>query len=271
MAHLTPLETAVMDAMVWQMGDSVPDLAAQSASGSVALRRNTGAGLYVQINVDANRATGNPDATGLFGTVHVMIDGLADPVGFQIELRQGRLTALHGQSYSQDTRGIDLSTVPFGDVFIVDERGQSVLYRPARPAPEQAPPRPKRPAQITSQTPSPAPSQAKPQSRPSTAPVEQPAPQSAAGFPAFAEMLEGLSDPSASAAGRLAMVYMGAYGLAVVLLLFARLALHTGWFFALIVTFWALRFIHTPKGREMMTNLADTLNRQGMFTTIKPR
>ena len=266
MAHLTPLESAVMDAMVWQMGDRVPDLAAQSASGSVALRRNTGAGLYVQINVDANRSTGNPDATGLFGTVHVMIDSLTDPVGFQIELRQGRLTALHGQSYSQDTRGLDLSTVRFGDVFIVDERGQSVLYRPARPAQEQTAPKPKRPAQPTLQPTH----QPTPQHRPQAAPAD-PAPPAPADRPALAEMLEGLSDPTASAPGRLALVYLGAYALAVAFVLFARLALHSGWFFALIVAFWALRFIHMPKGRQAMVKLADALHRQGAFAAMKSR
>ena len=68
MSHLTPLESAVMEAMAWQMGDSVPDLTAQAASSSPGLRRNTGAGLYSQFLVDADRRTANPDATGLFGT-----------------------------------------------------------------------------------------------------------------------------------------------------------------------------------------------------------
>ena len=136
MANLTPLESAVLDAMVWQMGDSVPDLAAQIASGSVGLRRNTGAGLYAQFTADPNRRADNPDATGLFGTVHVMVGDLPDPVGFQIELRQGRLTALHGQSYSQDTRGIDFSNVRFADVFTVNEFGESVLFRQSRRAGE---------------------------------------------------------------------------------------------------------------------------------------
>nr|WP_314436872.1 hypothetical protein [uncultured Brevundimonas sp.] len=262
MSHLTPLESAVMDAMVWQMGDSVPDLAAQIASGSVGLRRNTGAGLYAQFNADPNRRADNPDATGLFGTVHAMVADLPDPVGFQIELRQGRLTALHGQSYGQDTRGLDFSSVPFGDVFIVDELGRSVLHPSARRAPDPVAVKPKRP------TP-PAP-QPKPQDRPHPVPVEQ-APQSTATSPGLAEMLGGLSDPSASAAGRLALVYLGAYALAFVFILFATLALHTGWFFALILAFWALCFIHTPKGRAMMTKLADTLNRQGVFTTIRSR
>ena len=143
MSHLTPLESAVMDAMIWQMGDSVPDLRAQVADSSPGLRRNTGAGLYSQIVVDADRAVANPDATGLFGTVHAMIAGLPDPVGFQIELREGRLTALHGQSYGQDTRAIDFYNTPFGEIFTIDERGQSVLYRPARRAPEAVVSRPK--------------------------------------------------------------------------------------------------------------------------------
>lgn len=273
MANLTPLESAVMDAMVWQMGDSVPDLAAQIASGSVGLRRNTGAGLYVQFSADPNRRADNPDATGLFGTVHVMVGDLPDPVGFQIELRQGRLTALHGQSYSQDTRGLDFATVPFGDVFIVDEQGRSVLHHPARRAPEPAAAKPKRQTQSAPQPPSHPQSQPQPHSRPQDRPhavASEPAPHTATP-PGLAEMLAGLSDPSASAAGRLALVYLGAYGLAFVFILFARLALHTGWFFALIVTFWALRFIHMPKGRVMMAKLADTLDRQGIFTTIRSR
>ena len=128
MSHLTPLESAVMDAMIWQMGDSVPDLRAQVAASSPGLRRNTGAGLYSQIVVDADRAVANPDATGLFGTVHAMIAGLPDPVGFQIELRQGRLTALHGQSYGQDTRAIDFSTTAFEEVFTVDEAGHYGIF-----------------------------------------------------------------------------------------------------------------------------------------------
>ncbi|GAA0193233.1 hypothetical protein QOZ96_000366 [Brevundimonas nasdae] len=265
MAHLTPLESAVLDAMVWQMGDSVPDLAAQIASGSVGLRRNTGAGLYAQFNADPNRRTDNPDATGLFGTVHVMVGDLPDPVGFQIELRQGRLTALHGQSYSQDTRGLDFATFPFGDVFIVDEQGRSVLYHPARRAPEPAVAKPKRQTQPAAQP--------QPRSRPQDqahAVASEPAPHTATP-PGFAEMLAGLSDPSTSAAGRLALVYLGAYALALIFVLFVRATLHTGWIFAIIVAFWGLRLIHGKKGRAVMANFADQLDRQGVFQTLKPR
>ena len=269
MANLTPLESAVLNAMVWQMGDSVPDLAAQIASGSVGLRRNTGAGLYAQFTADPNRRADNPDATGLFGTVHVMVGDLPDPVGFQIELRQGRLTALHGQSYSQDTRGLDFATVPFGDVFIVDEQGRSVLHHPARRAPEPAVAKPKR---QTQSAPQPA-SQPQPHSRPQDRPhavASEPAPHTATP-PGLAEMLAGLSDPSASAAGRLALVYLGAYALALIFVLFVRATLHTGWIFAIIVAFWGLRLIHGKKGRAVMANFADQLDRQGVFQTLKPR
>lgn len=260
MSHLTPLESAVMDAMVWQMGDSVPDLAAQAASSSPGLRRNTGAGLYSRMIVDANRATRNPDATGLFGTVHVMVGDLPDPIGFQIELRQGRLTALHGQSYGQDTRAIDFSSTHFGEVFTVDARGQSVLYRPAWRAPDPVA-RPAPQSQAQAQTPT----------RPPVSAVKpaDPAPTPDAA-PSLTEILAGASNPTASRAGKLALVYLGAYALAVLFVLFAQFVLHLGWVFAAIVAALALRYIHSAKGRVMMSDIADSLDRNGVFEALKP-
>ncbi|WP_336976702.1 hypothetical protein [Brevundimonas nasdae] len=263
MSHLTPLESAVMDAMIWQMGDSVPDLRAQVAASSPGLRRNTGAGLYSQIVVDADRATANPDATGLFGTVHAMVAGLPDPVGFQIELRQGRLTALHGQSYGQDTRAIDFSTTAFEEVFTVDEAGRSILFRPARRAPDPIPPKAKPAAH------------AAPKAQPKPAP--KPAPKtsdhtlpSAAAAPGLAEIIAGLSNPTASRGGQLALVYLGAYALAAVFILFAHLVLHVGWIFGLVLAGWALRYLHGKKGRAQMAALAETLDRNGAFQALKP-
>lgn len=263
MSHLTPLESAVMDAMIWQMGDSVPDLRAQVAASSPGLRRNTGAGLYSQIVVDADRAIANPDATGLFGTVHAMVAGLPDPVGFQIELRQGRLTALHGQSYGQDTRAIDFSTTAFEEVFTVDEAGRSILFRPARRAPDPIPPKAKPAAQ------------AAPKAQPKPAP--KPAPKtsdhtlpSAAAAPGLAEIIAGLSNPTASRGGQLALVYLGAYALAAVFILFAQLVLHVGWIFGLVLAGWALRYLHGKKGRAQMAALAETLDRNGAFQALKP-
>lgn len=271
MSHLTPLESAVMDAMIWQMGDSVPDLRAQVSASSPGLRRNTGAGLYSQIVVDADRATANPDATGLFGTVHAMIAGLPDPVGFQIELRQGRLTALHGQSYGQDTRAIDFATTPFEEVFTVDEAGRSILFRPARRVSDPIPPEAKLAAR-----PAAAPvAKAAPKAQPKSA--SQPASKladhalpSAAAAPSVAEIIAGLSNPTASRGGQLALVYLGAYALAGVFILFAHLALHVGWIFGLVLAGWALRYLHGKKGRAQMAALAETLDRNGAFQALKP-
>lgn len=271
MSHLTPLESAVMDAMIWQMGDSVPDLRAQVAASSPGLRRNTGAGLYSQIVVDANRLAANPDATGLFGTVHAMVAGLPDPVGFQIELRQGRLTALHGQSYGQDTRAIDFSTTAFEEVFIVDERGQSILYRPARRSAEPVAPRSKPAARPAAAPPASSAPKAQTKPAPRTEPKpSDPALPSAAASPGLAEIVAGLSNPTASRGGQLALVYLGAYALAAVFVLFAHLVLHIGWIFGLVLAGWALRYIHGKKGRVQMAALAETLDRNGAFQALKP-
>lgn len=146
MSALTPLERAVLDALAWELRDVAPDLAGQVEDSLPGLRRNTGGGLLTELIVDRRRPASDAEATGLFGTVHAMIDGLSDPVAFQVELNQGRLIALHGFSYDQDTRGVDFATVPFEEVFLVDEAGESVLFDPAQTLPEsplldlQAPP-----------------------------------------------------------------------------------------------------------------------------------
>ncbi|MCA0369191.1 MAG: hypothetical protein LCH57_14215 [Proteobacteria bacterium] len=267
MSHLTPLESAVMDALVWQMGDRVPDLAAQVAASSPGLRRNTGAGLYSQMVVDGNRSAANPDATGLFGTVHAMVGGLAQPIGFQVELRQGRLIALHGWSYGQDTRAIDFANTAFDEIFIVDDTGRSILYRPARPAPGPVSPRPRAAVPAT-----PAPTAApKPVSKSASKPAETPPPVVVRPTPSGADILAGLSDPTASRGGRLALVYLGAYVLAAVAVLFAVAVFRFSWVFALIAAGWMLRSIHGKKGRVQMAALADQLYRQGVFQALKSR
>ena len=271
MSHLTPLESAVMDALVWQMGDRVPDLAAQVAASSPGLRRNTGAGLYSQMVVDANRPAANPDATGLFGTVHAMVGGLAQPIGFQVELRQGRLIALHGWSYGQDTRAIDFADTAFDEVFIVDDTGRSILYRPARPAPEPVSPR-RRAAVPATPAPTAAPKPAsKPAPRPAPKPAETPPPVAVRPTPSGADILAGLSDPTASRGGRLALVYLGASVLAAVAVLLAVAVFRFSWVFALIAAGWMLRSIHGKKGRVQMAALADQLDRQGVFQALKSR
>ena len=135
MSRLTRLESAVLDALAWELEAVAPDLAGQVEDSLPGLRRNTGQGLYSELIV----ARGRPlpgGATGRFGTTHAMVGDLPDPIGFQVELRDGRLLALHGQSYGQDTRAIDFATVAFEDVFTVDDQGESVLFDPVALMPE---------------------------------------------------------------------------------------------------------------------------------------
>ncbi|RYG12449.1 MAG: hypothetical protein EON96_13800, partial [Caulobacteraceae bacterium] len=151
MSRLTPLESAVLDALAWELGDVAPDLAGQVEESLSGLRRNTGQGLYTELIVARGRPLpGGP--TGRFGTTHAMVGDLPDPIGFQVELREGRLLALHGQSYGQDTRAIDFAAVPFEDVFTVDDQGESILFDPVALMPES----PLRELQRTDEPPPPA-------------------------------------------------------------------------------------------------------------------
>ena len=128
--RFTPLETAVLDALAWELRDIAPDLAGQFAESLPGQRRNTGAGLYTEIIVDRTRPTPLTTPSGRFGTVHAMVDDLPEPVAFQAELRAGRLLYLFGDAYGQDTRDIDFATVPFDQVFTIDAAGESVAFDP---------------------------------------------------------------------------------------------------------------------------------------------
>lgn len=136
MSRLTPLERAVLDALVWDLCEVAPDLGGQVEESLPGLRRNTGQGAFTELIVARDRPVPSAGPTGRFGTVHAMVGDLADAVAFQVELRQGRLLALHADSYDQDTRGIDFATVPFEDVFVVNAAGESVLYDPTETMPD---------------------------------------------------------------------------------------------------------------------------------------
>ena len=131
MPAFTRLETDVLDALAWDLRDLAPDLAGQFAESLPGARRNTGAGLFTELIVDRTRPAPLTTPTGRFGTVHAMVGDLADPVAFQVDLREGRLLALHGDAYGQDTRPIDFATVRFDQVFTVNDQGESVAWDPA--------------------------------------------------------------------------------------------------------------------------------------------
>lgn len=129
--RFTKLERDVMAALAWELRHISPDLAGQFEESLPGTRRNTGSGLFTETIVSSRRPLAAERETGRFGTVHAMVGTLPDPIAFQVELRNGRLLALHADAYGQDTRAIDFARVPFEQVFTVDEAGRSIEFRPA--------------------------------------------------------------------------------------------------------------------------------------------
>jgi len=130
-SRFTSLESDVLDALAWDLREVAPDLAGQFAESLPGVRRNTGSGLFTEIIVHRARPAPLTTPTGRFGSVHAMVGDLPDPVAFQVELVAGRLIALHGDAYGQDTRAIDFARVDYDQVFTVDEHGESVAFDPA--------------------------------------------------------------------------------------------------------------------------------------------
>jgi hypothetical protein len=160
LTRFTPLESDILDALAWDLRDIAPDLAGQFAEALPGSRRNTGSGLFTELIVDRYRPSPLTTPTGRFGTVHAMVGDLPDPIAFQAELREGRLLALHGDAYGQDTRAIDFARVSFDQVFTLDDQGESIAFDPAAlmpPSPlldlhrhtDHEPPPPVRPPLIT--------------------------------------------------------------------------------------------------------------------------
>ncbi|HZV83833.1 MAG TPA: hypothetical protein VFF48_02510, partial [Brevundimonas sp.] len=136
----THLESAVLDALAWDLSEIAPDLAGQFAESLPGRRVNTGSGLFTEVIVAHSRPAPLTDPTGRFGTVHAMVADLPDSIAFRAELRHGRLLGLHGDAYGQDTRHIDFQTAPFEQVFTVDAQGVSVPYDPGAGVPRDPPP-----------------------------------------------------------------------------------------------------------------------------------
>lgn len=127
----SPLELAVLDALAWELKPDFPDLAAQLHAAEPGRRTNTGAGFYNAITLPRLRTgASSRKATGLFGTVHAVVAGLPDAVGFQLQLRDGRVMALMADAYDQDTREIDFLRARFDQIFYLDTQGRSRAYVP---------------------------------------------------------------------------------------------------------------------------------------------
>lgn len=124
-----------MEALAHDLRGEVPDLAGQFEESRPSHRRNTGFGLFTEMIVDRTRPAPVSGPTGDLGTVHAMVGDLPDPIAFKARLRHGVLLGLHGESYGQDTRGIDFATIAFDQVFLVNDQGRSIAFEPSRHMP----------------------------------------------------------------------------------------------------------------------------------------
>lgn len=172
--RFTRLETVVMAALAHDLRGTVPDLARQFAAARPGLRRNTAFGYFAGMADDRPRSGAEIGVTGRFGTVHAMIPGLPESIAFQIELLNGRLFALHADSYGQDTRGLDFAHAHPTEIFTLDEAGRSIPWSTARNAPEASPRQTQRPHAVAPRTMPPTVSVQPPQ-KTSTAPQRAPA------------------------------------------------------------------------------------------------
>jgi hypothetical protein len=111
-ASFTPLERAVLDAILWIHPSDRHALQVQFAKASVAKRVNTGAGFYTDFNVmrDANAALcGERMRRGPTATVQPLRNGM----GFILWLHQGFATCLEGYSYDESTAEMNFEDLEF--------------------------------------------------------------------------------------------------------------------------------------------------------------
>lgn len=130
MTRLTPLETAVLDALADELRVEFPDLPGQIAESLVGVRRNTGAGFFTEVIVDRSRPPSGSALTGRFGSIHGDVPGLIEPMAFQIEVAGGRLMGLHGSTYGEPTDRIDFLVSPVSGLFRIDDQGESIPWTP---------------------------------------------------------------------------------------------------------------------------------------------
>lgn len=138
----TRIERAVMEALAHELRQELPDLADQFGSSRPNIRRNTGYGLVTEMVAQRPSAAAPGGPTGDLGSVHVMLDDLPDPLAFRARVRNGLLLGLIGDSYGQDTRGIDFDTARFDQVFTIDHLGRSVPAPAPQPLTSDPPVRP---------------------------------------------------------------------------------------------------------------------------------
>ena len=99
---LTPLEKAVVDALLDKQGDPFDTARQQLAHATVTKREFTGVGFFTEFAIaeDAPVRRDLPDAT--LGNAGAELPGLQHGAGFLLFIRGGVVTMLEGYTYADD-------------------------------------------------------------------------------------------------------------------------------------------------------------------------
>jgi hypothetical protein len=114
MHELTPLERAVLLAIVEQATEVSPLLGLQVDSARVVKRENTGAGFYTTFDVSSSEAMDGVKSP--LGDVGATVNGLEHGMGFLLWIEDGRVGQLEGYSYDESTSGLDFEHIRFNSV-----------------------------------------------------------------------------------------------------------------------------------------------------------
>lgn len=109
-AHLTPLEHAVVASLCELWPEHADAIRAQLEKARVTLRENTGGGFVTTFEVPPGLPQMLP---GMPTSDHVEIVGLEQGMGFHLASNAGRLDSLEGSSYGEDTSELDPERVSF--------------------------------------------------------------------------------------------------------------------------------------------------------------
>ena len=248
------LERAALQALAWELAPAFPQLE--------GLTDEATPGRYFQGPSSFVRRTGmarvRPGAArgenGLFGSVHAMIDGLADPIALQLQLRRGRLVALFADAYGQDLTTIDLANARVDQLFYLDDAGRShpmdsSLYRrkdrsAAKSRPGSMP---------TSATPA---STYVPASAPPATVVHRPSLSESQPTPVLSE---AGSSPAADRTTLRIGIWVGLFTVAAII----GILTEAGFIFPLVGAFWLARLLTQPKSLDRIQQaLADRRARQ---------
>lgn len=242
MTRLTPLETAVLEALADELRLELPDLRAQIAKAVPGERRNIGFGFFTEIIVDRSGPPADRPLTGRFGTIHGDVPGIIDPMAFQIDVIGGRLTALHGMTYEEPTEGIDFATVRLGALFRIDAQGNSVAWEPGVSIVDS-------PLRALTKSDEPAP--------PTPVLPIQPSPTAQAALGVLFGIRTDAPDIPEATPGEQTSLVIGAVVLIAVVGLFAVVFFDIPLFFALIMGGYLISALMRPKGRAALRKAVD--------------